>query len=541
MRSRAGRIPALLLLACGAANPSPERVVERADDGSHLRVAQDELLTIELEARPSTGLTWLLESVDPGVLALAGREHDVSPALGGLDRQRLHFAAVSAGTTTLHLVYRRPWTAPSPGDPRYTLTLTMAGPYTGAWRAVEEPPATVGQTLGGGAAPAVLNLCDPGDGGYGRCTPVKDQGECGACWAFATAAVFENLLAFADPASRPSLSEQYLISCNSKGFTCQQGGNAAFDYFVRSFMSPPETAAGAVYAADFPYAGADVPCGNTSHPHHEKLASWRRLPGNPADVETIKSAMLTSGPVWTAVCADDAFADYTFTGRSPRDVFRGTCSNLNHAVVLVGWNDNGGDGYWILRNSWGEAWGDRGHMRIAYGANGVGSDSATAAYGDQRADNVAPTADPGANQQVRPAALVTLDGSGSSDGDGAVVRWQWTQTGGAPVRLRSASTPKATFVAPSSTRVLAFSLTVTDDDGATMSAGVQVGVGSGSSTTSGEHDSLAESIVGSACSTTSAEANLWVAATAALALRAGHRRRSSVSPEPAERAEGGDA
>ncbi len=53
-----------------------------------------------------------------------------------------------------------------------------------------------------------------------------------------------------------------------------------------------------------------------------------------------------------------------------RDGYSGFCyyAVTNHVVALVGWDDNGGDGYWILRNSWGDAWGEGGYMRIKYNA-----------------------------------------------------------------------------------------------------------------------------------------------------------------------------
>jgi predicted secreted protein len=459
------------------AGPVKERVFTAADRGAQVNLAKDELLTIELDARPSTGLTWELLDVDTSVLALAGREHQSALALGGVDRERLHFTGVAAGTTSVTLVYHRPWEEPTGDEPTYTVELQVSGPYAGAWR----PPLTKAiaqQDLGDSLMPAALSLCDPGDGGYSRCTPIKNQGNCGGCWAFATAGVFENLLYFANPSVVPSLSEQYLISCNSKGYNCAEGGNVAFDYYTKSYVSPPESGAGAVYTADFPFKANDVACGNTAHPHHEKVTSWASISGNPASVATLKQAIMTAGPVWTAVCADDAFSAYTYRGNSSNDVFHGTCTDLNHAVILVGWNDNGGDGYWLMRNSWGKQWGDHGYMRIAYGANGIGSDSAKAVYGTQPPINSPPTASAGQAQTVRSGATVNLDGSGSRDTDGTIASYAWAQTGTPAVTLTGATSAKATFVAPqvTSATTLTFTLTVKDNGGATGSASVVITV-----------------------------------------------------------------
>ena len=63
---------------------------------------------------------------------------------------------------------------------------------------------------------------------------------------------------------------------------------------------------------------------------------------------------------------------------------------MNHGVVLVGWNDD--DGCWIMRNSWGSAWGENGYMRIKYGVSGIGTNAAYVTYGD--APNPDPQPDP---------------------------------------------------------------------------------------------------------------------------------------------------
>lgn len=485
---RAGALAgALAAMAAGCAPPDASQasgvsnlqVVGLADSGGRASLARDDLLAVELPARPSAGFTWEVASLDASVLTLAGREHLSAPSLGGKDLERLLFKGVSAGRASLSLVYRRPWEEPAPGDSTYALEVEVQGPYTGTY-AAPAPRATSARSalLTASTAPARFNLCDPGDGSYSRCTPIKNQGDCGGCWAFATAGVFENLLFFANPSVKPSLSEQYLISCNTRGWNCAEGGNVAFDHYVNRYRSPPETAAGAVYTADFPFQEADVACGSRAHPHHEKLIGFSSLGRGVASVDAIKQALMTYGPVWTAVCADSAFSNYRYTGAS--SVFRGSCSDLNHAVILVGWDDNNGNGYWLLRNSWGNRWGDKGYMRIAFGANDVGSDSYVASYNvTPPTQNVAPVANAGRAQTVKSGATVTLDGSASSDPDGTIAKYAWAQTGGSSaVALSSASAVKPTFKAPSVSvdTSFAFTLTVTDDDGATATSSVVVTV-----------------------------------------------------------------
>lgn len=487
------------LAASGLAAPEPSerrRIVGLPEAGSRVSLAVDELLVVELHARPSAGYTWNLEAADTSLVALAGREHASAAGLGGADVERLVFKGVRAGAAAIALAYRRPWQKATAEDETYQVEVEVAGPYTGAYSPAARGKAPELAARYGGTAPARLNLCDPGDGSFSKCTPIKDQGSCNGCWAFATAGVFENLLQLANPSGQYSLSEQYLISCNQDNYSCS-GGYPAFHLYVDEFISP-ETTAGAVYTSDFPYVGRDVACGRQAHPHHEKLVGFKKLPAGLPTVDAIKQAILDHGPVWAGVCSDNAMTDY-----DGKTVFRDSCSSPNHAIVLVGWDDNGGDGYWFLRNSWGANWGDRGYMRIAFGASQVGYEMAYADYGSTTVPNQPPLADAGTSptppaatntppvavvgptQTVPPSATVTLDGSASADADGAIVRYVWTQTTGPQVVLAGADRAKAVFTAPVGSASFVFQLTVTDDAGATSSAPVVVAVDAVAASTGG--------------------------------------------------------
>jgi C1A family cysteine protease len=210
------------------------------------------------------------------------------------------------------------------------------------------------------ALPAAFSWCDSGG-----CTPIKNQGSCGSCWAFGTVAPLECDIKLKDHVT-VDLSEQWLVSCNSDGWGCN-GGFWAHDY--HQWKTDPCGGTGAVPENAFPYVAYDAPC-NCPYPHDYLINSWAYI-GNDNSVppvNSIKQAILDHGPVSVAVYANSAMQAYT------GGIFNGCASGtINHAVALVGWDDNQGtSGIWIMRNSWGSGWGEGGYMRIPYNCSSIG-------------------------------------------------------------------------------------------------------------------------------------------------------------------------
>ena len=197
------------------------------------------------------------------------------------------------------------------------------------------------------------------------CTSIKNQGSCGSCWAFGTVAPLECNIKIKD-GIEVDLSEQWLVSCNQEGYSCS-GGWWCHDYFM--YKTDPCGDTGAVLEQYFPYTATNAPC-NCPYPHDYFIEDWAYVgdPNGVAPVDSIKQAILDYGPVSVAVCVNTQFHDYT------GGIFsEPSCSNINHAVALVGWDDNqGSNGVWFLRNSWGPGWGENGYMRIEYGVCDVG-------------------------------------------------------------------------------------------------------------------------------------------------------------------------
>jgi predicted secreted protein len=347
-----------------------------------LRAGQE--LELALPANPSTGYGWTLASgSDSAVVQLGDIEsRQLTPGTGALARQVIRLRAVAGGPARLELDYRRPW---QPDEqpirrlvvraPGLDLGRVLAGLSMPAREPVDVHPA-VGEPAGAEvqAEPQLsrFNWC-----GMGGCTPVKDQGGCGGCWAFGTVGVLESAIKLGDGVTS-DLSEQYLVSCNSEGWSCR-GGWWAHDYHDWKF-SPPEARAGAVPESAFPYQASDVPCGGP-YPHPYQIASWAYVyPASPfsiPSVAAIKQAIADHGPIAVAMCTGSAFGGYR-GGVFAVDESSQCGGGVNHAVVLVGWNDD--EQSWTLRNSWGPAWGEGGYMRIRWNTSNVGYGASYVTY-----------------------------------------------------------------------------------------------------------------------------------------------------------------
>ena len=242
-------------------------------------------------------------------------------------------------------------------------------------------------------------------------TPVRDQGRCGSCWAFGTVGVMESAL-WKSGTANVDLSEQFLVSCNQSGWDCN-GGLTANRYHYDT-LGKNQTGIGAVLESAMPYTAANGTC-TTALSHPYKLSGWQFIvPSEFAmpTVDQIKAAIQTYGPITAGVCAGSGWDTYTGGIFSTEESASACGGSTNHQIILVGWNDNGGNGYWILRNSWGSGWGENGYMRIAYGTSRVGEGTswvATAAAGS--------------------TITVTSPNGGETLSRGSVMPIKWSSTG----------------------------------------------------------------------------------------------------------------
>jgi len=192
----------------------------------------------------------------------------------------------------------------------------------------------------------------------GYYTSVKNQGNCGSCWAFAIVGVLEGELK-KSTGTTYNYSEEYLLDCNHYGYSCSGG------YF--SAHNDHKSPYGARNESCYPYVGSKGTCYSSSCSIVRQISSWYYISGSSSIPTTtnIKNYIYSKGIVAAAVYADSYFQAYsggTFT--------RNASGSPNHAICLVGWDDS--RGAWRLKNSWGTGWGESGMMWIKYGVQKVG-------------------------------------------------------------------------------------------------------------------------------------------------------------------------
>lgn len=199
--------------------------------------------------------------------------------------------------------------------------------------------------------------------------PIRNQQQCGSCWAFAACGAAEiNFRKVYD--YRTNLAEQQLIDCATP---LSDGCRGYFSEGALVYMQ----LAGVLNEKRYEYNQRDNnTCRDNQSYRKHKMLAWSWLDANPTDIDataSIKRAILQYGAVVSHVVATDAFTSY---GGSENEVFDEIPSSqfnqfdINHAVVIVGWDDD--KGAWLVRNSWGAGWGNDGYCWIKYLYNGIG-------------------------------------------------------------------------------------------------------------------------------------------------------------------------
>jgi len=199
----------------------------------------------------------------------------------------------------------------------------------------------------------------------GFVTKVKDQGQCGSCWAVSVTESIESqwIMAGKAKADDLALSMQQIVDCDDSDGGCNGGEpGSAYDYVI---------AAGGIESnASYPYAAVDQTCSFQQNETVAKISTWQYATSWYSETE-LKENLVSWGPL--SVCVDAAsWQDYVSGVMTWEN-----CAYINlldHCVQLVGYGTDAQAGdYWIVRNSWGTSWGIDGyiHLEIGYDTCGI--------------------------------------------------------------------------------------------------------------------------------------------------------------------------
>ncbi len=261
-------------------------------------------VSLKLESNLSTGYGWEVVASEtsgftqPGQPAFATRSAGYGVA--GLQSLTVRSSAGNAGKNKLGL--------PPPFGPAETVTrhlsLTLAGPLATIDlsnphpKTIASPPASTDLTIQPNRLPA-QNSSLPASLDWrtaGIVPPIRNQGSCGSCWAFGTAGIMESAIAKIG-APLTDLSEQYLVSCNTNRWNCDDGGLTAHMWHY-DMLGKNQTSIGAVLETAKPYTATNGSC-DVAYDHPYSLSGWKFITPNEWTMPTVAQIKSAIADLWT--------------------------------------------------------------------------------------------------------------------------------------------------------------------------------------------------------------------------------------------------
>ncbi len=336
---------------------------------------------LKLDSNITTGYGWHLVEASGITVSSESYQNNTGGEIGGTGRQYFILENDGSDSQTISFKYSSPWQAESSPERRIYLNISLpeevylASPENISFMAMSAPESIEPSLLQSDGEMEILgSFPDNFDWrDSGNVPPIRNQGSCGSCYAFATVGVMESAMLINGISA--DLSEQFLVSCTEgTGYInhgCDGGRPDSHIYHVGT-LAKEQSAAGAVFESAMPYTASESTCTAVDHPY--RLMSWNTVNptwGTLPNEDVIKNAIYTKGPIAASICSLSAFNNYSGGIFTTNETCSG--SQTNHAIILIGWITDPTYGtVWILRNSWGTWWGDNGYMYIKAGTSSVG-------------------------------------------------------------------------------------------------------------------------------------------------------------------------
>jgi C1A family cysteine protease len=212
---------------------------------------------------------------------------------------------------------------------------------------------------------------------YGYVSSVKNQNPCGTCWAFGVLGQLEARLLKTGQGTY-DFSEQSLVTCGRDQWLwthCDGGGNS---YIAANSL----TRLGTVTEGWDPYDPTHLDSSTCDWwtPQVLNVTKWQIITNSPSSITAIKTAIYNDGPVTSALYMTTSA---TYFDSATHSLYYPSCTHdTNHIIVIVGWDDNytcpafpGAQGAWLVKNSWGPAWGDAGYFHVFYQSAKIGTET----------------------------------------------------------------------------------------------------------------------------------------------------------------------
>jgi len=194
---------------------------------------------------------------------------------------------------------------------------------------------------------------------HGAVTPIKNQGQCGSCWAFSTVGNMEGVWFLANH-TLVGLSEEQIVDCSTTDLGCGGG----WPFWAMSNMMAAPYSGGIDSESSYPYTAEDGQSGNCNFEATNDAAiftgylNFCNENNNTCTSNQIQQLLLLHGPL--SVCLDaESMEDYSSGIDNPG----ASCdpTQIDHCVTMVGYGTSGGQPFWKIKNSWGTTWGVSGY------------------------------------------------------------------------------------------------------------------------------------------------------------------------------------